>query len=198
MEPTDQALVTAYRAGDTAEFEQLMARHLGPVWYFIRRLTRNDEAAHDLTQDVFVKVWRSLDTYDTERRFTTWLYTIARRTVIDWSRKRKDVTFSALTATADSDDPTPESRLADEEPLPDVLVEHRERRALIDAALETLSPLYREVVMLHYLKGLSFAEIASVTKRPLYTVKSQCRRGGIQLRAALETLVHQTGDDLRI
>ena len=188
MEPSDAELVVAYRTGETNAFTILVTRHLGPVRFFILRLTRDAAVADDLAQEVLVKVWRALDRYDAERSFTTWLYTIARRTVIDWSRKRQPILFSAL---QHSDEDSIEQQLPDQElPLPDTLFARAERAELVAAALDALPPRYREVLVLHYLEGLSFAEISAVTGTPLHTVKSQSRRGGVRLKAILMTLLH--------
>ena len=192
MERDDAALVADYRAGDQAAFELLVARHLGPVHHFITRLTSDREIANDLAQEVFVKVWRAIDRFDDTHRFTTWLYTIARRTVIDWSRKRRPVLFSALT---DPEGEAAELQIPDDAPLPDEQFATKATRTLVETALQELPPRYREVLILHYLEQLSFAEIGIILQAPTHTVKSQSLRGGRLLRAILQEKMHQMGEE---
>src|SRR5665213_1985658 len=90
-EESDEALMTAYRAGETRAFERLLARHEKPVWIFLRRFSRDAEAAEDLLQEVFLRVVK--DAQESEAawkgtaKFSTWLYTIARNLCIDRARR---------------------------------------------------------------------------------------------------------------
>ena len=184
---TDDALIAAYAIGEIAAFEELMARHLPAVYSFALRHTSDSVAAEDISQDVWLKIWKNLYKYNSSSsRFSTWILAIARNTAIDYLRKRKDVAFSSFT-NEDGDNVLLET-LADEEPLPDALVEKAQDAQALAELLTTLTYPQREILILHYTNGLTFEEIGQVLGEPLNTVKSRHRRAVMALR---EAFAHQ-------
>lgn len=163
--------------------EAILKSYLKPVYGFVCRLSGNTNEAEDITQDVFLKVWKNLDRYDPKQDFKAWLFTIARRTTIDWLRKRQPVLFSSL-GQIDHEDNFADY-LIDSEPLPMELFERAELTKILTDALDQLSLDQRTVILLHLEQDLTFDAIASIVDRPLNTVKSQYRRGLIALRQIL-------------
>ena len=100
MERDDNELVAAYKRGDQRAIETLVARHLPAVYNFARRFV-GIEYADDVTQETFVKVWKHIRRFDEKRNFRVWLFTIARRVSIDWTRKRNSCHFRLLTMTGE-------------------------------------------------------------------------------------------------
>jgi RNA polymerase sigma-70 factor, ECF subfamily len=185
MNKTDEALIAEYLAGDEEAFSLLVKRHLKTVYSFAARSVKSD--AEDITQEVFLKVWRNLGNYDSrDAKFKTWLMRIARNTVIDALRKRKPFAFSDLERDGeDTFGDTP-----DLEPLPDEIVARAHDERAIEAALAQTPPLYREIVLLHYMSGLTFHEIGQILDVPPNTARSRHRRALAHLRRNLEAM-HQ-------
>lgn len=168
---------------DQSKIEAIIKAYLGPVHGFVRRLSGDANEAEDITQEVFLKVWKNLDRYNPEQDFKAWLFTIARNTTIDWLRKRRPVLFSSL--TQDNEEDGFASTLIDEDPLPPELFERAELAQILTEALAQLSLDQRTVILLHLEQDLTFEAIAQIVGRSLNTVKSQYRRGLIALRQIL-------------
>lgn len=183
MMRSDEQLMLDYRAGDTQAFVLLVERYLKSIYNFSYRLSGDAYAAEDITQDVFVKMWKNITSYRAGESVKAWLFTIARNTTIDYLRTKRPAVFSDfeheegnfLTDT-----------LTDESPLPIELAIRAEDQHFIEEAFDKLSPLYREVMFLRYYEDLTFDEIRNITGRPLHTVKSQHRRGLEKLREYFE------------
>ena len=172
----DEDLIRRYRAGDNAAFERLVANHLEAVYSFVARYVGNSNEAEDIVQDVFIKVWKHLGRFDTQRNFRTWIFTIAKNTALDWLKKKKVITFSELTGDDDTG-PTFEETLADlDEPTPLELFDQTLDQKALSAALAALPADYRAVVILRLDSQLTFREIAETLNKPLNTVKSHYRR----------------------
>lgn len=165
------------------QIESIIKAYLKPVYSFVRRLSGDANEAEDITQEVFLKVWKNLDRYDPQQDFKAWLFAIARNTTIDWLRKRRPVLFSSLDQTEENDNFA--DNLVDQEPLPAELFERAELAQILTEALAQLSLDQRTVILLHLEQDLTFEVITQIVDRPLNTVKSQYRRGLIALRQIL-------------
>lgn len=180
---TDNELVEAYREGDDEAFTLLTNRYVDILYRFVYRLIGNPSAAEELTQDIFLKSWKSLGKFDATKEWKTWLFAIARNTSIDWLRKKKSINFSQF------DDSEGESTFADTlrdmEPLQHELFETKENEVLVKNALETLPVDDQTIIMLHDSEGLTFEAIGEVVGKPLNTVKSKYRRALVKLKALL-------------
>jgi RNA polymerase sigma-70 factor, ECF subfamily len=175
MVKTDQQLITEHFEGDDNAFSELLHKHLNPTYTFVQRLTSDRAMSDDIVQDTFVKVWKNLEKYNPEYSFKTWLYTIAHNTTLDWLKKRKSTVFSDFENEIGENSFV--DSLADDSPLPDQLFADEENVTLLEKAFDKISPLYREILTLHYHSELSFTEISKIVNRPLETVRSQHRRG---------------------
>lgn len=188
MHRTEAQLVHDHLDGDEKAFEILVRRWIRPVYNFVRTMIRDTREAEDITQEVFVKVWKNLKRYREGESFKAWLFSVARNTVIDHLRKKKDLSFSDL--GKDGDETSIENTFADTGPLPDEVFANAEDAAKLKEAVAGLSAMHKEVLFLYYTEGMTFAEIGSALDAPLHTVKSRHRRALEVLRRRLK------GEDL--
>lgn len=184
METDDKKFIADYLHGDEDALALLFAGNLQLVYRFAYRLTRDAHDAEDITQETFVKLWRNLQKFDSDKNFKTWLLSIAHNTAIDVLRKRRNFVFSDFD-TKDGGNSIVDT-LADDMPLPPELFSRAEERGLLDVALGKLTPVYREILVLHHEDELTFNDIGIILDKPLNTVKSQYRRAILTLRSFLE------------
>ena len=165
----EQRLLRRARRGDAAAIESLVGIFQGPLQAFLQRLCGSPELAEDLAQETFVRVLGNLDRFDDRFRFSTWLYTIARRLWMNHINKHRPVPDSEHV----------ESRRGHDE-LPGVLASQQEQRTrlrrLLDRALDVLSGPQREMVLLFHQQGWGVGEIARQANLPEGTVKSHLFR----------------------
>jgi RNA polymerase sigma-70 factor (ECF subfamily) len=182
MERTDEQLVAKYLKGDEGALEILIKRYLKPIYSFVYRRLGNSEAAEDITQEVFVKMWRNLKKFKAEKKFSAWLFTIAKNSSIDFLKKKKAIPFSHF------ENEKGENFIADSFVQNEDLLETIEQKNIVgimNAALKNLSPSYRVLVLMRHTSNLTFREIAASLGEPLNTVKSRHRRALILLRRML-------------
>ncbi|HEX8497121.1 MAG TPA: RNA polymerase sigma factor SigE [Actinomycetales bacterium] len=158
-------------------WEQVVREHSGRVYRLAYRLTGNVHDAEDLTQEVFVRVFRSLSSY-TPGTFEGWLHRITTNLFLDQVRRKKRIRFDAL-----ADDAA--ERMPGREPDPSRAYEDTHMDDDVQAALDALSPDFRAAVVLCDIEGLSYEEVAATLGIKLGTVRSRIHRGRSQLRAAL-------------
>lgn len=158
-------------------WEEIVSTHSGRVYRLAYRLTGNQHDAEDLTQEVFVRVFRSLSTY-TPGTFEGWLHRITTNLFLDMVRRKQRIRFDAL-----GDDAA--ERLPSREPTPQQLFNDAHFDADVQQALDTLAPEFRAAVVLCDIEGLSYEEIAATLGVKLGTVRSRIHRGRSQLRKAL-------------
>jgi RNA polymerase sigma-70 factor (ECF subfamily) len=159
-------------------WDDVVRTHSPRVYRLAYRLTGNAHDAEDLTQDVFVRVFRSLSSY-TPGTFEGWLHRITTNLFLDMVRRRARIRFEAL-----ADDAT--DRLAGREPTPAQAYDDTHWDDDVQRALDALAPEFRAAVVLCDIEELSYEEIADVLGIKLGTVRSRIHRGRTQLRAALE------------
>jgi RNA polymerase sigma factor (sigma-70 family) len=182
-------LVYACMQGNSAAWQQLVVSQHRRVYGICYRFTGSPTDAEDLTQDVFLKVYRNLPGFDPEKgAFTTWLTTLTRNLLVDhFRRTRQDRSTDSLDETArdDGEGPTMADRLADARPGQLQHVAQMELRARVQHALKQLSPELREAVILRDLQDMDYKEIAAVLHVPEGTVKSRISRGRAELARTL-------------
>jgi len=172
---TDEQLVIDYLKGNTESLEILIKRYLKPIFSFTYRRVGNSQEAEDITQDVFVKVWRNLKKFDRNRSFKTWIFTIAKNTSIDWLKKKKAIPFSNF------ENEKGENSLINK--LAYFILPVKE--PLLGMAMEKLPSKYRTTLSLRYNDQFTFQEIAETLGESINTVKSKHRRGISLLRKLL-------------
>lgn len=180
---SESELVKRCLKGEDAAWEALLQIHAHKIYNLCYRFTGRFEDAEDLTQEVFIKVFRTLRTYDpAQSQFGTWLNRIARNHLVDhYRRTRRDKATSAL----DDRLPIPDHSAGGH---PAGKVEARERRERLQQGLNKLSPDLREAVTLRDLQDLDYAEIAEILEVPEGTVKSRINRGRLELARVLKRM----------
>ena len=184
----DRALVARILEGDRDRFTELVTRYERRVINYVYRITHRYEDAHDLAQEIFVKVFLALDRYDPKYQFSTWLFRIAQNSAIDALRK-KTLTEVPLARPADDESSTKEREFADGGVTPYRAMKNKQLGAAIDKAVEKLPPDYRELIQLRHFAELSYEEIATMKRLPLGTVKNKLFRARNLLKEALDPFV---------
>jgi RNA polymerase sigma-70 factor (ECF subfamily) len=183
-EREDAELVRLILAGDAELFADLVNRYKTRLYRFIERYTNDAEDARDVTQDVFMKVYGALDSYDPKYKFSTWLFRIAGNAAIDHLRRRK-VRPLPLELPADADGVARQVEPKENRPDPfEDLARRRLGQALHDA-IERLPDDYRELISLRHYGELPYEEIAELKGMPLGTVKNKLFRARQALRDLL-------------
>ena len=190
-----QGLIRRCVAGDAAAWEEIVQRYHRRVYNLCYRFAGSSDDAQDLTQEVFIKMYRTLSSYDVERgAFMTWLTTLTRNLLVDHFRKTKQdrITDSLDAAPSEHEDAMPLSdQIEDQKPAPDARVQTRETQQTVHEALQKISPDLREAVILRDLQDQSYQEIAAVLRVPEGTVKSRINRGRAELARLLQRTYRQ-------
>ncbi len=173
-EEPDEALMRRAARGDAGAFDALLGRHETAVFHYLMRLTADRALAEDLAQECWLRVWRARHSYQPTASFRTWLFTVARRLVLDHAKAPRlpvgPLTEGMRGALPGASGPC-ESALAG-----------ALERAIADA-LARLPPEQQEAVVLRDMEGLSYADIARITGCPVGTVKSRINAGRARLQA---------------
>jgi RNA polymerase sigma-70 factor (ECF subfamily) len=183
----DLALVAKSQKGDYRAFDDLVLRHRGRVYAMIQNMVKNEADAWDLSQEVFLKVWKALPRFEARAKFSTWLYRIVHNVVYDWMRKRK------LESAGEFDDTLmKESRIAagartipQQNASPDEALHNDELRVKIEDAMAKLSSDHQEIVLLREVQGMDYKEIAEILDISMGTVMSRL----FYARKKLQTLL---------
>lgn len=192
---TDPELAASALAGSEDAFRELVRRFERPVYTLIVRMVQDPALAEDLAQEVFVKAYRRLDTYDPERKLSSWLFKIAHNTTIDHLR-RGTVDTVALEAEKDDERGGLSSVLPDESvESPSAQVERKDLARALEKAIATLRPEYREAVVMFYAGGASYQEICEVTGLPMGTVKTNLHRARKQLAEQMMAMGWKPGGE---
>jgi len=182
----DAALIAGLRAGDECAYEILIQRFEQPVYNLVHRLVDDPADAADVAQEVFLKVFRKVDGFRSESSLKTWIYRIAVNEARNQRRwfvrhRAKEIGLEP----AESDTQGPQDWLSDPGRSPYQTTLDQETHALIESALQKVSPNYRAAVVLREVEGLSYEEISDVLEVSLGTVKSRILRGRESLRKHL-------------
>jgi RNA polymerase sigma-70 factor (ECF subfamily) len=184
---SDESLLAAARAGDTRALEALLARHQEHVYRFGMKMCRDPEDAKDLVQDTLLAMARSVRVFRGASSLSTWLYTIARSFCIKKRRRSKfapDEQRSLETGAA-----AETKRLADTGEAPDEALAGKEVERALDQAIAELDPMYREVLLLRDVEGLTAPEVAEITGATTQAVKSRLHRARLSVRERIAPLL---------
>jgi len=179
-------LVRRAQAGDLEAFQQLFETHQRGVYNIIHQMVRSDADAADLTQDVFVRVWKSLPRLEVPEAFTSWLYRIATNLSRNWIRDNTRVRQESLDQpVGNGEDEGSAREVADVSGDPAAVTQTRSMQEVVQRAIQGLSEDHRTVVTLHHLEGMAVEEIAAIMKCSVGTVKSRLSRARDALRRKL-------------
>lgn len=183
-EGEDSELVSRILAGEGDLYTVLVERYKIRLYRFVERYTNDAEDARDVTQDVFVKVYGALDSYDPRYKFSTWLFRIAGNAAIDHLRRRRVRTLP-LEAPPTSEGESRPIDPRDDRPDPLEDLSRRRLRKALDEAIERLPDDYRELISLRHYGEMPYEEIATLKGMPLGTVKNKLFRARQALRDLL-------------
>lgn len=186
-EEQDQALVRRTLRGDKKAFEMIVIKYEHPLLNYIGRMVGERELALDFTQDVFVRAYSSLRSFDLRYKFSTWLFKIASNLVIDHWRKKKLPTFS-LSAPLSQEEDCLTLDIPADEPAVGRKFELAELRQKIELALEKLPGPLRELFIWRHVNELSYEEMAEIKGLPLGTIKNRVFQAKEMVRRILQEM----------
>lgn len=163
---TDEELVRKVQEGDILAFEILVRRYQGKLINFVSRMVFDRSAAQEITQDSFLKTYRTVSKINTRKKFSTYLFEVAKNTAIDYLRKTKKAV------------PLTENVPAEQHNLMEKIDVHW--------AIDELPKTHKNVIRLYYFVGLSYVEISKHLKLPINTVRTHLRRAKLQLKKLLK------------
>lgn len=188
----DNQFIVDYLRGDENSLKLLFQSYLKPIYGFVCRYVGSGPEAEDITEEIFVKVWRNLKKFNLNRSFKTWIFAIAKNSSLDFLKKKKMIPFSEF------DDEEGKNLLvetvANPAELPQEILEKADLARTLNSAMEKLSPECRTILVLRYNDHFNFREIAESFGESINTIKSRHCRALLLLRkilAAEENDLHQ-------
>lgn len=178
-------LIRRVQAGDAEAFEKLMLAHEKAVFNLALRMTENREDAEDVSQEAFLKAYRSLSDFRGESKFSVWLYRIVSNVCLDFLRRKRRRPSASLTVEDDEGEEVPWD-VPDERYTPERLLERKLTQEAVRKGLAALPENQRKILLLREIKGLSYEEIGEVLDLDPGTVKSRIFRARKRLCAFLE------------
>ena len=172
---SDEALMLAYLDGNRASFAELVERYRMELHQFLFRFLGSSAAADDVFQETFLQIHQSARTFDPQRRFKPWLFTIAANKARDWHRRhRRRGSISLDSPLGEDGESLPlVDTLSGSDPLPSRPLEQSEEADLVKEVVDALPAHFREILLLSYFQRLSYNQIADSLRIPLGTVKSR-------------------------
>ncbi|MEK3725493.1 RNA polymerase sigma factor [Paenibacillus sp. FSL H8-0034] len=167
---TDEQLVDQIRQGDEEAYRLLIERHKGYIYTLVYRMVEHRETAEDLTQDIFIKLYRSLAHFRGDAKFTTWLYRLTTNLVTDYRRAQRRRPYEAILDKM-------KGWLINRQEEPEAMALQKEERQMVQQLLSELPDKYRLILYLYHYKQLSYQEIAEATQLPLKTIETRLYRG---------------------
>jgi len=180
---SDEEIALLVQHGDKDKFGLLMERYEKKLLRYGRKFLSDKENVTDAVQEIFIKTYQGIKSFDSSQRFSPWIYRIAHNMFVNAIKKNSRspvsfIDFDTLIAHPTYDDTAPAER------------EQKEMRVLIDRGLAGLPPNYREIIILYYLEELSYKEIADILRVPIGTV-------GIRLKRAKDMLQKKLPDQAK-
>ena len=188
----DADLISAFKSGNTHAFDQLVLRYKDRIFNLCYRSLGDYQEAYDTAQEIFIKVYKNLQSFRGEASFLTWLYTIAGNTCknrlksLDYRYRNKRV---SLNYPNNQDGRTGEIEIEDERESPLIVLEKKEKMKIIQGVIDSLPAEQKMVVVLRDIEGLSYDEIINITGHRLGTVKSKLSRARLILREKLRSII---------
>lgn len=183
---TDEELIKEFQDNNTLEaYEILVRRFKDPLTNFVYRFVGDRDACTDIVQDTMIKFYLNKDSYKSFAKFSTWIYTIAGNLAKNELKRRRRRIILSLT----NDDEERTIQIEDKKFIsPERAADSEIKGEIVQKALMKVKPVYREVVVLRDIEGLSYEEIAEITDLSIGTVKSRINRGRTQLQHLLKDI----------
>jgi RNA polymerase sigma-70 factor (ECF subfamily) len=173
------------RKGDQRAFAELVELYKDKIFHLAYRMLNNRHEAEDVVQDTFLRVYKNLERYDENQKFSTWIYRIGTNLCIDRLRKRKP-TYSLDAEMNDQEGIDGYAMIPSEDRTPETEYMLSETQQMIRQAIDSLPAKYKTVMVLRYMQELSLQEISDVLDMPVTTIKTRVHRGREFLRKKLE------------
>ena len=175
IQQTDEELIAAHLGGDRKAFPALMERYKNDLLHFLIRFVGKRAAAEDVFQEAFLQIHISAETFDLNRRFKPWLFTIAANKGRDWHRKHSKRTMTSLSqdVSGEGEGARFVDLLESDQELPDADILEAEQACRVRDAVDALPSHLREILLLSYFQQMSYTQIAESLQIPLGTVKSR-------------------------
>lgn len=183
---TEELLIKRAKKGDSKAFSALLNEHLSMIYNIAYRMTGNPDDASDMTQEVMIKIFKNLDSFNQKSKFSTWVYRVATNTCLDELKKIRRKQTLSLDAEYETDDGSVSFEQEDLSPSPDEQAETNELKDIVARAITRLGEEHRVVIVLRDIKGLSYVEIAEILNCSDGTVKSRLSRARARLKEILE------------
>ena len=183
---SEEQLIRRAQQGDNGAFEALLLLHQKKVYNLCLRMSANPDDALDLSQEAFLRAWRSLGQYQFEASFSTWLFRLTSNICIDFLRRKKRRQETSLTESYDDSDEGAELSVPDAQPGPEQQAMTNETKIELARAMEQLSPEHREILQLRVIEDLQYEQIADILGVRVGTVKSRLARARLSLRKILK------------
>ena len=185
----ETALVARARAGDAGAFEEIYRRYERRIYNTVFQVVRNDDDAADITQESFIRAYRSLRNLRSDEAFVSWLFRIAINLSRNHLRSRPHFRTESLDQFATSEEDEQELQIPDSTHDPARTLETREMQQVVRTAVLALSTAHREVITLHHLEGMRVDDIAAVLHCSVGTVKSRLSRARDELKRKLRSYI---------
>ncbi len=187
----ERRLIRRAQRGDREAMRELIDSHKDRLFAFVLRIIRHHHDAEEICQDAFLKAFRSLDSFNSDYRFSTWLFTIGYRLCLNSMRRKKDLTGDVDFTLMSGASPSADEESAHSE-------EAKRLKTLVWDAVDHLSDAQRATVVLFYRHQQGCAEIAGILQLPVATVKSHLHRARARLKEILEPVLAEDFSRLRI
>ena len=177
----ERALIQRCKNGDIGAFDELYGRYEKRVFNCANHISGNYHDASDITQEAFIRVYNSIQTFRGDANFLTWIYRIVTNVYLDERKKSKAHRLTSLDEFVELDENSVTRQIVDENPLPAEVMESKERAEVVRAAIDSLPEYQRAIVTLYHVEDLSYDEIADILQLPIGTVKSRLNRARLAL-----------------
>lgn len=188
MDYSENNLIQRCKDGDIESFEELIRSHKQRVYNIALKMLSNTEDAMDVSQEAFIKVYRSIGKFNMESSFSTWLYKVVVNTCLDFIKKNKklDKVYSIDEFIENREVNLNQQGLKNKYDTPEEALDKKIKRQTINRAINELPENFRTVIILRDIQGFSYEEIANITNCSLGTVKSRIKRGRESLKKLIE------------
>ncbi|KKO53127.1 RNA polymerase sigma factor SigW [Paenibacillus sp. DMB20] len=181
----DVRLAKLARKGDQRAFAEIVELYKDKIFHLAYRMLNNRHEAEDIVQETFLRVYKNLDRYDENQKFSTWIYRIGTNLCIDRLRKRKP-SYSLDADMNDQEGMDGYSMIPSDDRSPETEMLLSETQRIIHDSIESLPAKYKTIMLLRYIQDLSLQEISEVLDLPVTTIKTRVHRGREFLRKKLE------------
>jgi len=182
----EKDLIEKAKSGDIEAFEQLIISCEKKVFNIAYRMIGNYDDANELAQEVFIKAFRSIKNFKGDSLFSTWIYKITANVCLDELRKRKNKNILSLDQDIELNDGDVKRQISDNAPSPDMEVESKEIKTIVNESIQQLPDDYKSVIILRDIQGFSYDEISKIVNCPEGTVKSRLNRARQALKKILQ------------